>query len=323
MSDSTEQPKRQSKKLEKPRRHNLQNNRCRMYEQKDPKPNELVVVRVKEVTQMGAYVELLEYDNREGLIQLSELSRRRFRSIQRLIRVDKEETVLVTGVDAEKGYVDLSKRRVVAEAVAQANQKYVKSKAVHSIVHHVSETVGVYMIQIYEGFVWDLYKRYGHAYDALKLCVKDHETVLEPYAEWFEKHPGVKEQLLATVNHRLTPQPIKVRADIELNCFAFEGIDAIKDALIAGELGGDKVKIRLVAPPLYVLLTTADSDAEGIQLLEKSIAAITETIRSKQGDINVKVAPRVVSTKDDQALDKLMEKLEKENQQISGDDDRE
>ena len=36
---------------------------------------------------MGAYVSLLEYNNIEGMILLSELSRRRIRSVTKLIKV--------------------------------------------------------------------------------------------------------------------------------------------------------------------------------------------------------------------------------------------
>lgn len=52
---------------------------------------------------MGAYVKLLEYDNIDGMILLSELSRRRIRSIQKLIRVGRNEVVVVLRVDKEKG----------------------------------------------------------------------------------------------------------------------------------------------------------------------------------------------------------------------------
>lgn len=34
---------------------------------------------------------------------------------------------------------------------------------------------------------------------------------------------------------RLTPQPVKIRADIDCSCFGYEGIDAVKEALLAGE----------------------------------------------------------------------------------------
>jgi hypothetical protein len=39
---------------------------CRMYEQKFPEVDDLVMVRVKSIAEMGAYVSLLEYDNIEG-----------------------------------------------------------------------------------------------------------------------------------------------------------------------------------------------------------------------------------------------------------------
>jgi hypothetical protein len=61
---------------------------------------------------MGAYVALLEYNGIEGMILLSELSRRRIRSISKLIKVGRQEPVMVLRVDKEKGYIDLSKRRV-------------------------------------------------------------------------------------------------------------------------------------------------------------------------------------------------------------------
>jgi translation initiation factor 2 subunit 1 len=62
--------------------------------------------------------------------------------------------------------------------------------------------------------------------------------------------------LTATIARRLTPQPIKLRADIELTCYTPAGIDAIKRALRAGEKASTEavpIKAKLVAPPLYVL----------------------------------------------------------------------
>lgn len=56
-----------------------------------------------QIAEMGAYVKLLEYDNIDGMILLSELSRRRIRSIQKLIRIDRNEVVIVLRVDKEKG----------------------------------------------------------------------------------------------------------------------------------------------------------------------------------------------------------------------------
>ena len=60
---------------------------CRMYEEKYPEVDEVVMVQVKSIAEMGAYVSLLEYNNIDGMILLSELSRRRIRSVNKLIKV--------------------------------------------------------------------------------------------------------------------------------------------------------------------------------------------------------------------------------------------
>ena len=72
--------------------------RCRYYEAEYPELEQVVVVQVNAIKSMGAYVSLLEYDGVEGMVLLSELSRRRIRSINKLIRVGKTECVSVLRV---------------------------------------------------------------------------------------------------------------------------------------------------------------------------------------------------------------------------------
>lgn len=290
-----------------------------MYASKFPEADDLVIVQVKLVAEMGAYVSLLEYNNIEGMILLSELSRRRIRSINKLIRVGRTEIVVVMRVDQEKGYIDLSKRRVSPEDIAKCEEKYNKSKAVHSIMRHVSETCKIRLEDLYTKFGWDLYAKFGHAYDAFKLMITEPDKVLAPY----DLPPEVKETLLSNISRRLTPQPIKLRADLEVTCFSYEGIDAIKESLKAGEAVGSEempIKIKLVAPPLYVMMTTSLDKDVGLQKLNEAVEVITKTIQSRGGDINIKAAPRAVSERDDKMLASLMESLEKQNQQVAGDD---
>ena len=75
---------------------------CSMYEERFPEVDDVVMVQVKSIAEMGAYVTLLEYNNIEGMILLSELSRRRIRSISKLIKVGRQEPVMVLRVDKEK-----------------------------------------------------------------------------------------------------------------------------------------------------------------------------------------------------------------------------
>lgn len=293
---------------------------CRMYESKYPEADDLVIVQVKNVAEMGAYVSLLEYGGIEGMILLSELSRRRIRSINKLIRVGRTEVVVVLRVDKEKGYIDLSKRRVSPEDIVRCEEKYNKSKAVHSIMRHVAETCKVQLEDLYVQFGWDLYKKFGHAYDGFKLALTSPEKVLSGY----NIRDDVQKALFTNIKRRMTPQAIKIRADLEVTCFSPDGIDAIKEALRAGEAVSTAdmpVKIKLVAPPLYVMMTTSLNKEKGIQLLTDSCNAIDKAIKAKGGDLNIKTEARAVSEREDRMLSALMETLEKQNAQVAGDDD--
>ena len=71
------------------------------------------------------------------MILRSEFSRRRIRSVNKLIRVGRNEVVAVLRVDNEKGYIDLSKRRVSPEDVLKCEDKFNKSKAVREFFAYI------------------------------------------------------------------------------------------------------------------------------------------------------------------------------------------
>lgn len=293
---------------------------CRFYENKYPEVDEVVMVNVQEIAEMGAYVKLLEYDNIEGMVLLSELSRRRIRSIQKLIRVGKNEVAVVLRVDKEKGYIDLSKKVVSAEDIVKCDERYNKSKAVHSILRHCAEKFNIPLERLYETIGWPLSRKYGHAYDAFKISITDpsvFDSVDVPSKD-------VLEELKLYISRRLTPQAINIRADVDVSCFSYEGIDAIKEALKAAESVSTsqmQVKTKLVAAPLYFITVQALDKNEGVKLLEKAIEKITESIEASGGNCKVSMPPKAVSANEDAELERMLQRREAEDKDSSDEED--
>uniref|UniRef100_A0A131XCT7 Eukaryotic translation initiation factor 2 subunit 1 n=1 Tax=Hyalomma excavatum TaxID=257692 RepID=A0A131XCT7_9ACAR len=301
---------------------------CRFYSQKYPEPEDVVMVNVRQIAEMGAYVRLLEYNDIEGMILLSELSRRRIRSINKLIRVGRSECVVVIRVDKDKGYIDLSKRRVSPEDITKCEEKFARGRAVNSILRHVAETLKFetdeQLEELYRKTAWyfdEKFKKTTASYDVFKLAVTDISVLDECNID-----PQTKEVLLTNIKHRLTPQAVKIRADIEVSCYEYEGIDAVKHALREGmSLSTEDmpIKINLIAPPVYVMTTTTMDRTEGLEALSNAITKIEETIRKAGGVFTVKSAPKVVTETDELELAKQLDRLEQENAEIDGDDDDE
>ncbi|XP_076294209.1 eukaryotic translation initiation factor 2 subunit alpha [Lasioglossum baleicum] len=300
---------------------------CRFYKKRYPEVEDVVMVNVRSIAEMGAYVHLLEYNNIEGMILLSELSRRRIRSINKLIRVGKTEPVVVIRVDKEKGYIDLSKRRVSAEDVEKCTERYAKAKAVNSILRHVAELLHYdsddQLEELYQKTAWHFEEKYrkqkASAYDFFKQSVLDPSILAEC---GLDKH--TKEVLLNNIKRKLTSQAVKIRADVEVACYGYEGIDAVKTALKAGlALSTDElpIKINLIAPPLYVMTTSTPEKQDGLKALNDAITAIETEITSLGGVFNIQMAPKVVTATDEAELARQMERAELENAEVAGDDD--
>ena len=156
---------------------------CRFYKNRLPETDDLVMVNVVNIEEMGVYVNLLEYNNTEGqrfgslrqkqpsalclgMILLTELSRRRIRSINKLIRVGRNEVVVVVRVDRDKGkwqgqdrltpvirlylgYIDLSKRRVSPEDISKCEEKFIRGKTVRRHCRSAREKNAVLLGQQY------------------------------------------------------------------------------------------------------------------------------------------------------------------------------
>jgi translation initiation factor 2 subunit 1 len=202
-------------------------------------------------------------------------------------------------------------------------------------MRHVAETSGCELEALYSQVGWPLYKLYGHAHDAFRCMITDAEADAVFQRLQDEVHGGqpmsvlsaaVRDGILKNVRRRMTPQPIKIRADVEMTCFNYGGVEHIKDAMrasLACSTEDHEVKMKLVAPPLYVLTTMSLEKAVGIEVLTKAVDACKASIEGAKGSLRVKEAARAVSEREERALQEELDAAEAANREVAGDSDSE
>jgi translation initiation factor 2 subunit 1 len=252
------------------------------------------MVRVNSIDDMGVMCSLLEYNDLEGFLPLSEVSRKRMRSILRHVRVGQRQVLQVLRVDTERSYVDLSKKYVGGPEKEQGTDKFEKGKHVHSMTKRLAELMHQPVKEMYEKIVWPLYQNYKHPFDAMKALANEDEDIFknnpEPVSE------AVRSQLKKIALQRMAVQPVKLGAQIELTCYSFAGIEDIKRAIRAGldASDGNDVKIQLISSPAYLVwLNTLDED-RGKQSLLTVIAAVKESILEYGGSCATVKEPQVI-----------------------------
>lgn len=200
---------------------------CHMYENELPEEGDLVMVKILSVNEGGAQCKLLEYGDIEGLLPSTEYSRKRIRSIKKLVRPGKKDVLTVIRVNQEKHYIDLSKKHVTKSEFEEVSTRFRKSNFVHSCMKQICYKQQATLREMYQQIAWPLYHDFGHAFDGLEKASQD-LSILDKY----HLDIPIRDELKRSLERKFQQISKVVTCTVEVSCIGVSGINAIKDSLI-------------------------------------------------------------------------------------------
>nr|CCC89751.1 putative elongation initiation factor 2 alpha subunit [Trypanosoma congolense IL3000] len=270
------------------------------YEEKLPKENEVVWVKVIQVNDTSAVVQLLEYGNHEGIIPYTEITRIRIRAIGKVIKVGRNEAAQVIRIDKDKGYIDLSKKQVTLKEAKECEARFFKGNEVRSVVCHVADECGISAAQAMEMIAYPLYRREPgkHAWNWLYELnhTKDVEGILGP----LNLPEKAKEVLMSTLEHTMRTEISTIHADIEMTCFQCDGVNALREVLLigrnfkSGKEPNIPISVTIVGPPKYRLRAKTELKDEGIVRMNEAIELMKIEMAKRGGILKVVAGPYVL-----------------------------
>lgn len=275
----------------------------RFYKNEFPEVDEIVMIKVKEITDIGVYVSLIEYGSLEGMILLSELSKRRIRSIRKLVREGLIFPVMVLRVDEERGHVDLSRKRLTDDDIKLGKSKYGDALAINSIMKQVSRLSNMDIGYLYEIIVWVLSEKYENVYNIFRSSINETNDILDKDIQISSE---LKIILMEVLIQKIKHSNNKIRSDIEIKCFGYDGIDVIREAILIGmETPG--LTISLIASPKYVMILSSLDILEGIKIMNNSIEKMSLYLNQIDGgSLNVLETPHVQTSEENDELNKIL-----------------
>jgi translation initiation factor 2 subunit 1 len=221
-----------------------------------PEVGDLVMATVESVMDYGAYVRLDEYDTK-GLLHISEISSSWIRNIRNFVREGQKVVLKVLRVDAEKGHVDLSLRRVTKREKIEKIMSWKRERKAETLLRSVAEKTSLSPEEVYEKAGALMEKEYG-LYEAFEKAVKGGVEVLTKI--------GVPEELAAALaevaEERIHIPMVKVKGIVELRCMKPDGIEILKKAFLNAKKAKSKdAKLRfyVVAAPKYRIEVLAEN----------------------------------------------------------------
>ena len=246
-----------------------------------PEVGDLVIATVVRITDYGAYVRLDEY-NKEGLLHVSEVASRWVRNIRDYVREGQKVVLKVLRVQAAKGQVDLSRRRVTKRDKKEKIQSWKKDRKAESLLRTAAEKLNLSFEEAYEKAGALIENAFGELYEGLEKTAKDGVEVLLEL--------GIDKELAVTLaeiaKEKIQISLVSVKGILALQNPKPKGVLVIKEALThaqeVGESEGAAVNVYLVSPPKYRVVVSADDYKSAESVLESAANSAVEFI-SKNG----------------------------------------
>ena len=241
-----------------------------------PEEDELVLCTVTSVQYHSVFVNIDEY-GKTGLIHISEVSPGRIRNIRDFVKEGKKIVCKVLRVNKEKGYIDLSLRRVNESEKRRKIDEIKKEQNAEKIVEIAAKKIGIKTEQLYDEILEKI--KSSSLNEFFEQAAKD-KNVLENIG-LDKKNLKVIEE---TIQQRIKPAEVEIRGKLKITTFALNGIDLIKESLRKAEdVAKNKISINYLGSGMYRFMVKASDYKEAEKLMKNATEAAISYVTKNAG----------------------------------------
>ncbi|MCK9297996.1 translation initiation factor IF-2 subunit alpha [Methanoculleus sp. YWC-01] len=248
-----------------------------MYEREWPEDGELVVCTVADVKDFAAFVTLDEYNERRGLIPISEIARGWIKHIRDYVREGQKVVCKVLNVDPDRGHIDLSLKDVNEHQRREKIHEWKNEQKAAKWVGFASEASGADREIIEEA----IHREYSQLYPAFEDIV----TTGGEAADKLKLDEPVKEALINIANENVKVSRVTITGHLVLTSARPDGVNVIRRALRSAQPKVENVDIDLiyVGAPKYRIKVTAPDYKEAEKAIEKAASAAVGVVERAGG----------------------------------------
>ncbi|SCL74517.1 General stress protein 13 [Methanoculleus chikugoensis] len=248
-----------------------------MNEREWPEEGELVVCTVADVKDFAAFVTLDEYNERRGLIPISEIARGWIKYIRDFVREGQKVVCKVLNVDPDRGHIDLSLKDVNEHQRREKVHEWKNEQKATKWVGFAAEASEVDRRVIEEA----IFREYGQLYPAFEDIV----TTGGEAADKLNLDEPVKAALITVANENVKVSRVTITGHLILSSPRPDGVNVIRRALRSAQPKVENVDIDLiyVGAPKYRIKVTAPDYKEAEKAIEKAANAAVGVVERAGG----------------------------------------
>ncbi|NHI91603.1 MAG: translation initiation factor IF-2 subunit alpha [Candidatus Lokiarchaeota archaeon] len=260
-----------------------------------PEIGEFVIGTVVRVERHGAYVELEEYEGKEGLIHVSEVASSWVRNIRRFVREKQKVVAKVLRVNAKKRHIDLSLRRVSSQIKKIKIQEWKQHQKEDNLIRMIQESMAETGEEVTEEEIES---------EVVVKFSKKYDDILSGFSELKEKKEKVLKTLkipekwhstlLKLAKSHIESPSIKVSGVLTLKSYENDGIDIIKQALLEAKVATENIRdveaeVFLIGAPKYRLDIIAKDYQKANDIINNAAEVAKKVLIETGGDASFEI----------------------------------
>ena len=234
-----------------------------------PDPGELVVGKIDEIEDFGVFVDLEEYEDKRGLIHISEVASGWIKNVRDHVREGQIVVCKVLDVDESSQQIDLSLKDVNDHQRSDKIQEWKnEQKADNWMELAFGEDLDD---EQYAAIANELLADFGSLYDGFEAAAIHGAEALEDS----DLDEDEVEAIVETARENVSVPYVNVTGYVDLACPGSDGVEVVKDALKAAEGNGEvpdeiELEVTYVGSPEYRIKVRAPDYKRAESELEDS-----------------------------------------------------
>jgi translation initiation factor 2 subunit 1 len=242
-----------------------------------PEKGELVVGRVDEIADFGVFIDLQEYEDKRGLVHISEVASGWIKNIRDHVNVGQTVVAKTLDIDESAQQIDLSLKDVNEHQRKDKIQDWKnEQKADKWMTLAFGEEVSD---EQYSAVANALLVEFESLYDAFEAAAIHGASALSDVD---------LEAIVGTARENVSVPYVNVTGYVDLECPTGDGVDAIQEALQAAEGNGElpegvELTVTYVGSPEYRIKVRAPDYKTAESALEASAGRARKEIEARGG----------------------------------------
>ena len=235
-----------------------------------PESDELVLVTVKKIMPYGAFCSLDEYGGMEAFVHISEVAPRWIKNIHEFLHDNQKLVAKVHHIDAEKGQIDLSLKRVTEserKMKIEGSRRERRSEKLFEVALKIAKSTKIEEAAARSA----LALKYGSIVDAIEAIGEKAEEALAGLK--IEK--GLCKALLEVAAKNMKKAKAEVNGIISLTSYSPDGMEVVKKIFSSvPKIPGAEIGLLYLGAPKYQLKVIA----EDFKAADKAMETIVEAV---------------------------------------------